>query len=152
MEKIKSNKKLLIIGAITILLIAIVAVVIMNKNNNKNPIDDPGKKEIHYNTNEKVVEDKNINNIAFTDIECSYDGNSSLLKYTITNHTGKTINLGEYEIIVKDKEGNVIANLAPVLDYDIGPEKSFETGNAINIDLRKAYSIELVLDKEEKES
>lgn len=150
--KEKSNqKKLMIGGGILILLIALaIGIVILNKQVKKQPLQEEkttNETEIKHNTNQQVVEDKEINNITFTNIECSYDGENSLLTYTITNKTTETINLGEYDITIKDKEGNILAILAPTLDQNIAPGESYETGNAINIDLTTAYSIELNLNQ-----
>lgn len=150
--KDKLDHKKIIIGVVVfVILIVIVIVLIYFKKNEQNGGDDEKKPttnqgEVQYNTNQKVVEDKNINNIVFTDIKCSYDGYNSILEYTITNRTSEVVNLGEYEIVVKDKDGVVIANLSPILDVDIAPGESQETGNAINMDLSNAYEIELVLD------
>lgn len=102
--------------------------------------------ETIYNNNEKVVEDKTIKNITFTNIECSFDGNNSLLSYTIANKSQETVTLGEYEIIVKDKKETILANLAPRLDIELKPEESFDTGISSSIDLSSAYEIELVLE------
>lgn len=142
------KKTILIISIIVICCIGgVVGIILFNKNNTKTEEPNTPKQETIYNTNEKVVEDKNINDITFTNIECKFDGNNSLLTYTITNNKKESITLGEYEIIVKDKDGIILANLAPRLDSELKPSESFDTGTSINIDLSKAYEIELVLEQ-----
>jgi len=144
----KEKKKIIIAGGILLLLVIIAILLVFLNKDKKIPIDEiRTPDEIQYNNNEQVIGDKEINNITFTNIECSYDGNNSLLTYTITNKTKETINLGEYEITIKDKDGNILAILAPNLDQDIAPNASYDTGNSINIDLTKAYSIELNLNQ-----
>lgn len=146
----KSNHKLIIIIAI-ILFIIIIGITIYFLLKKEEPIDNldtpPKETDIKYNTNEGVIQDQNINNITFTNITCSFDGSYSLLEYTITNKTGQTINLGQYEIIVKDKDNNILANLSPYLDQDIAPNEEVATGVAIDLDLSEAQSIELVINK-----
>ena len=152
----KNTKRNMLIGiAILIILILggfIIKLYYNNKNNTTN--DTTSKTEskeeetLKYNTNEGVIKDKEINGITFTNITCTYDGAYSILEYTITNHSNQNINLGEYEIIVKDKNGNILANLAPTLDYELKKEESYNTGNAIDIDLSTASSIELVVNNQ----
>lgn len=146
----KENKNLILIIAIVCAIIVFIIGIyfIVSKLNiqNQEKSSKTNEQKIKYNKNENVIKDKNIGGILFTNIECSFDGNMSLISYTIVNHTSETINLKEYEVMVKDKTGNVITTIAPNLDIDIEPEKSFDTGNAVDIDLSEAYSMELVLD------
>lgn len=149
-ENSKNNHKLIIIIVI-ILFIVIIGITIyflLKKEPTTDNTDTPPKQtDIKYNTNEEVTQDQNISNITFTNITCSFDGSYSLLEYTITNKTGQTINLGQYEIIVKDKDNNIIANLSPYLDQDITPNEEVATGIAIDLDLSEAQAIELVINE-----
>lgn len=131
--------------------LGIVIAFVFNLKGANQGLETPAAPETIYNTNEKVIEDKNINNITFSDIECVFDGNNSLLSYTITNNTQNPVTLGEYEIIVKDKKGTVLANLAPRLDLELKPGEAFNTGTSVNIDLSAAYEIELSLAAEDNE-
>ena len=151
--KDKSNKNSnsrLIIGIIllVVLVIGIVGVTSVkflhtdNKEKDTVEEDDFG---IKYNTNEDMVKDKDVGGVLFTNIECSYDGNMSLITYTIVNNTDKDINLMEYEVVVRDDGGNILTTIAPTLDRNIAPKESFDTGNAVDIDLSNAKSMELVL-------
>lgn len=148
----KNTKGKIIIGVILliILFIGIISITIFlnNKNNTTNDTNTNTNKNnetIKNNTNKGVVEDKEIDGITFTNIKCTYDGSYSILKYTITNHNNQDINLGEYEIVVKDKDGNVLANIAPTLDYTLKKEEAYDTENIIDIDLSTAFSIELII-------
>ena len=144
---VKKSSKLKIVFVIFVIIIVIItALFLKNKSNDNNEYKKSKVKEgIRYNTNKKVVEDKVVDNIKFTNIECTFDGNNSLLSYTITNIGNEKVNLGEYEIIVKDKNGNVLANLGPSLNFDLEPNQPYDTGNSINIDISEAYSIEIQL-------
>lgn len=148
----KSSNTLLIIIVCIVMIIISIVIGVVSYNLGKKSIPKVKKEEeptIKYNTNEEIVKDKEINGILFTNIECAYDGNISLITYTIKNNTGETINLKEYDINIKDKEGNLLAIMSPNLDKEIAPGESFDTGNSIDIDLSNAYSMELNLDNKE---
>ena len=150
----KNNKKMSPIVIITLVLLVAVLIfgIVSMKPGSKGTNNTNKEEEVKYNTNENVVKDKEINGILFTDIQCSYDGENSILTYKIVNNTTEVINLKEYEVIVKDKDGATLAMIEPNLDQEIKPGESFDTGNAINIDLSSAYSMELNLNKSENET
>ena len=150
----KNNKKMSPIVIITLVLLVAVLIfgIVSMKPGSKGTNNTNKEEEVKYNTNENVVKDKEINGILFTDIQCSYDGENSILTYKIINNTTEVINLKEYEVIVKDKDGATLAMIEPNLDQEIKPGESFDTGNAINIDLSSAYSMELNLNKSENET
>lgn len=138
----KFKRKQIII--ITILLIIfIIALFFIFKKETNEKIENNNK-----DTNEKlnIEKEQNINNIIFTNINCEYDGHISVLKYTVINKKETTINLGTYEIKVKNKNDEVIANIVNVLDQDIKPNEKVDTATSIDIDLTQADSIELVLE------
>ncbi len=150
--KKEKKKKILIISIILILIIIAIIILILfkfpkntKKTQNENNIsnNDSSSQDIKYNQN--ITKDKDINGILFTNINCSYDGYFSLLTYTITNNTNETINLNEYEIMIKDKNDNILAIITPNLNQEINSKESIDTGNTINIDLTGAYSMELIL-------
>ena len=148
----KSPNTLLIIIVCIVMIIISIVIGVVSYNLGKKSIPEVKKEEepsIKYNTNEEIVKEKEINGILFTNIECSYDGSISLITYTIKNNTGETINLKEYDINIKDKEGNLLAIMSPNLDKEITPGESFDTGNSIDIDISNAYSMELNLDNKE---
>lgn len=132
-----------IITIIILLIIFIIALFFIFKKEPNKKIENNNK-----NTEEKIniEKEQNINNIIFTNIKCEYDGHISLLKYTIINKTNKIINLGTYEIIVKDKNNEILANIVNVLNQDIKQNEKIDTATSIDIDLTTANSIELVLE------
>jgi len=132
------RKKLLIITLIIIVIIAIITSIILININDKK--EHPKLKE-----EIPILKEQNINNIIFTNISCNYDGTTSILEYTIINKTKENINLGEYEIIVKDKNKEVLAIITSILNQDIKPNEEINTGTSINIDLTKANYLELVI-------
>ena len=137
------KKKLIIMGVILLIIFIVAVIFIFGYDSNKNNTTNNDIKEV---VNKKNIEEKNINGIVFTNITSEYNGSISLLEYTIINKTNEVVNLGEYEIIIKNENGYVIANMVGFLDKDIQPNEEVQTANTININLNDAASIELVLD------
>ena len=102
---------------------------------------------IIYTDNKDIISDKNIGDVTFTNIECSFDGFNSLLTYTITNNSKNNIILGNYELIVKDKDDNILAIMVPGDTKELKPTETIDIENVINIDLTKASKLELNLSK-----
>ena len=152
-SKKQNRKSNLLVIILVILIILFITIIVIGKIFTNNKLDtnenkttgtvDKVNEDIIYNNNDKVVEDKTIGDITFTNIKCSFDGNYSLLEYTVTNNGQNSIKLGEYEFIVKDKQNNIIAILASSVDYELKSGESYQTGNAIDSDLSNAYAIEL---------
>lgn len=140
--KFKSKQ---IITIIILLIIFIISLFFIFKKETNEKTETNNK---NTNTEEKlnIEKEQNINNIIFTNINCEYDGHTSILKYTVVNKTDKTINLGTYEIKVKNKNNEVIANIINVLDQDINQNEKVDTATSIDINLTQADSIELVLE------
>lgn len=138
------KKKLLVVIAILIIILGGVLIFINSKNDTDNSNDTTNNTTTEK--KENMFENQNVDNIIFKDITYDYDGNISLLEYTIVNKTNKVINLGNYEIVVKNEKGEAIANMIGFVDKDIKPNEEVRTGNTISMDLSEAKSIELVLD------
>ena len=133
------KKKILICTIILIILVcSILGILILLQN-------QPAKTQSKENIKNETVLTKTqlVNGIEFTNIECTYDGYAYLIEYTMTNTTTERIQLTEYELIIKDKEENILANISPAVEISLAPNESYDTGNSINIDLSTAYSIEI---------
>lgn len=142
MKKEKKNnlKKIISILILGLILIITVSIIIIKSNQNNKPIENKDNEII-----ENKIKDKLIDNVLFSDIDYSFDGNISLLTYKITNQSSKTINLEEYEIIIKDKDNNILAIISPSILESINPNETIETENAIDIDLKDMKTLELNL-------
>lgn len=135
----KTKKKILITLFICIIII-IPTIYYKNKNTNNNI------KKIIYNKNKSFTKEHNIEGITFTNIKCSYDGKDSLISYIITNKTDKDIDLKDYKVLVKDKKGTVITNIYVDFNKKLKPNEQKQYRNSIvDVDLSKAYSMELKL-------
>lgn len=134
---------------ITIVILLIIFIIVLCFILKKEPNEKKEQNNQNIIKNEEklnIEKEQNINNIIFTNIKCEYDGHISILKYTVVNKTDKTINLGTYEIKVKNKNNEVIANIINVLEQDIKQNESVDTATSIDINLTGADSIELVLE------
>ena len=153
-KKESNNKSILPLIMIVVLFVVILIVTyyfssntFKNENsNNKDNQSSISENNVEENHNKDVVKDKNVNGILFSNINCSYDGYRSLITYTITNNTSERISLNQYDVELKDKDGNVIVIISPTLNDEIAPGESVQTGNAVNMDLSSAYSMNIVVE------
>lgn len=136
----KNNRTRNLIGILFFLIIVLVVVLIFGKvfKNDNNDNDTNNK-------NENAISDKVIDNVSFSNIHCSYDGFRSLLKYTVTNNGSTSVMLEDYEIVVKDSSGTVLAIMVPGGSEELKPGEEIDTGNSIDIDLSDVSDIELRL-------
>lgn len=131
-------KKKITIIVITFLILIII-VFILNKS-----IFLPKQKIKIYNNNETFKQTQEKNGITFEKIKCYYDGYESLISYTVSNHTNEDVELKNYEILVKDKDNNIISNIFIGLNIVLAPEEEKEIKNkVIGRDLSNAYKLEL---------
>ena len=142
-DKTNSNrsKSKWLVGILILVILVLGGIFIIANiyvNNGKEALDDTTN-----DINDKFFGNKAIGDVTLSNIKCSFDGNVSLLEYTITNNGNKSVILGDYEIIVKDADKNVIAILVSGADYELKPGEEFDTGNVIDLDLSKVNSIEL---------
>lgn len=140
-KEIKNNNfKFIFILLIIVIIGGVIFILFNNKDTNNN------NDNISNNNNEEKDE-YNVNNILFTDINCEFDGNYSLLTYKIINKRNEVVDLSNYEIIVRDKDDNILANIAPSITNKLMPGEEFDTGNAIDNNLCNLYdSLELVIE------
>jgi hypothetical protein len=111
----------------------------------------PKTDKLVYNKNESFLEQQNIDGILFKDIECSYDGKESLIKYVVVNNTNKKIFLSNYDILVKDKNKKPLVKIAAGFGQSIEPKEEIKQSNSVvGIDLSDAYYMELKLKTKDK--
>ena len=130
----RSIRKTLIIVLIVFVVLGVVIFLLSSSIGaiSSHPAD---KEHLKYNTNKEFLEDKKIEDLVFSDVKCSFDGESSTISYAIVNNSDKVIHLDEYEIVIKDKDGKVLATINPNYDYDLNAKERFETSNSVSVDL-----------------
>ena len=143
--KIKNKKTILLIASL--ILIIIISTIY---NSNKNTYDNSIKRLI-YNKNKSFTKEQTIKGVTFTNIKCYYNGEDSLISYIITNKTDKEIDLKNYKILVKDKNGTVITNIFIDFSKKLTPKEKMKYKNSVvGVDLSNAYSMELKLEENDK--
>lgn len=141
-KRIVKKKKILIILLVCILVVFLLIILFCH---------GPKTDKLVYNKNESFLEQQNIDGILFKDIECSYDGKESLIKYVVVNNTNKKIFLSNYDILVKDKNKKPLVKIAAGFGQSIEPKEEIKQSNSVvGIDLSDAYYMELKLKTKDK--
>lgn len=145
----KNKKIILIIILILLILVAVGIIITVNILNNKSETkneDTPPETNEVYNYRQEIIEEKEVNGITFTNIDCYWDGTNSNISYTITNTTEETINLGVYTIEVYDDTDTLMYTLSPYLGKDLAPNEEYEELISTSNNLTDAYSIKIFIE------
>lgn len=133
---------IIIIAALILCLIGIIFISSNSKDDNKT-VKRNGDSSIVKNTNEGIVKNQKFKDLDFTSTSISYvKGTGSTFKVKVTNNTDNTINVDSIDIILKDKDGNVITTLNTFLGGSIEPMQENLIKTTTKDDLTKAYSVE----------
>lgn len=133
---------IIIIAALILCLIGIIFISSNSKDDNKT-VKRNGDSSIVKNTNEGIVKNQKFKDLDFTSTSISYvKGTGSTFKVKVTNNTDNTINIDSIDIILKDKDGNVIITLNTFLGGSIEPMQENLIKTTTKDDLTKAYSVE----------
>lgn len=133
---------IIIIAALILCLIGIIFISSSSKDDNKT-VKRNGDSSIVKNTNEGIVKNQKFKDLDFTSTSISYvKGTGSTFKVKVTNNTDNTINVDSIDIILKDKDGNVITTLNTFLGGSIEPMQENLIKTTTKDDLTKAYSVE----------
>lgn len=139
--KKRKIKKIYIIIICLICLLMFFGLIKLIGSNSKE-VDD----NLIYNKNKSFIKHQKINGIAFKDINCTYDGKNSLITYTIINETNNDIYLSNYDVIIRDKNKQIITKIVASYSENIPPKKKISMANSvIGVNLSNAYYMELKL-------
>lgn len=108
------------------------------KNNEK-------KEEINnikYNTNQGIVEDKEVGGLHLTNTSLETSEYSSTLVTLVSNPTDKNIQVGMFRIYVKDKDDNLIKTIIAYVGGEIEAGESKEITTNIDMSLENAFKVE----------
>lgn len=140
----KNYKKILGLCLVVVFAVACVTGCGCQKKNDKK--DDETKE--NYNTNEGVIEDKEVGGLKLTNTSLVSEEYSSTLVTLVTNPTDKTITAGLFKIHVKDKDGNEITTLPGYVGGEVPAGESREITSNVDMNLDNAYKIEYeIVDK-----
>ena len=103
--------------------------------------NDEKKEEINnikYNTNQGIVEDKEVGGLHLTNTSLETSEYSSTLVTLVSNPTDENIQVGMFRIYVKDKDDNLIKTIIAYVGGEIEAGESKEiTTNIDNKQLRR---------------
>ena len=107
--------------------------------------------DLTYNRHKSFLKSQNIGGIVFKDIECTYDGKNSLIKYTIVNKTRKKVYLNNYDVLVQDKKKKLITKISASYKDTLKPKEKVERADSVvGTDLSKAHYMKLKLKTKKK--
>lgn len=133
-------KRLLIMFMITTLL-----VVGCGKKKDE---DKDSNKENETEKKEEIVNeagmlpDKEVNGMKLSNASISFVDDVSTFVGEIKNTTDKTIELDVFEIVLKDKDGNVVTSIPAYVTDKLEPGESFPVVATVNMDLTNVYDVE----------
>ena len=135
-------KKILILFIITTLLV----VGCGNKkeeNKDKDTEKKPETDEKEEIVNEAgMLPDKEVNGMKLSNASISFVDDVSTFVGEIKNTTDKTIELDVFEIVLKDKDGNVVTSIPAYVTDKLEPGESFPVVATVNMDLTNVYDVE----------
>ena len=107
--------------------------------------NDEKKEEINnikYNTNQGIVEDKEVGGLHLTNTSLETSEYSSTLVTLVSNPTDKNIQVGMFRIYVKDKDDNIIKTIIAYVGGEIEAGESKEITTNIDMSLENAFKVE----------
>lgn len=107
--------------------------------------NDEKKEEISnikYNTNQGIVEDKEVGGLHLTNTSLETSEYSSTLVTLVSNPTDKNIQVGMFRIYVKDKDDNLIKTIIAYVGGEIEAGESKEITTNIDMSLENAFKVE----------
>lgn len=110
-----------------------------------NKKSDEKKEEINnikYNTNQGIVEDKEVGGLHLTNTSLETSEHSSTLVTLVSNPTDKNIQVGMFRIYVKDKDDNLIKTIIAYVGGEIEAGESKEITTNIDMSLENAFKVE----------
>ena len=138
------TNRIVSVSIVFLCLLVIIGVIVIFKKDKTNKINESD--DLIYNSNDSFLKDHKVIGIVFKDIKCTYDGNNSLVSYTIVNETNKKINLYNYEIVIKDDNKNTLAKIEFNYNNSLLPNKEVQISNSVvGVDLSDARYMNLRL-------
>lgn len=114
-------------------------------NKKSNEKKDEKKEEINnikYNTNQGIIEDKEVGGLQLTNTSLETSEYSSTLVTLVSNPTDKNIQVGMFRIYVKDKDDNLIKTIIAYVGGEIEAGESKEITTNIDMSLENAFKVE----------
>ena len=134
-------------NSIKIILMSLLALGLVTGCGKEKTKEENNKQDTVVNTNEGVIKDQEIDGLKMTNTSLIYENGISTLITEVSNNTGVDYNLNEFNIIVKDANGNVITTLKGYVGGTIPNGEARTINTSSDLDLSKATSIEYSVSK-----
>ena len=105
------------------------------------------KNDVKSNTEENVIKDQEVDGLKMTNTSLTITNGISTLVTEISNNTGSDYQLQQFDIIVKDKKGNILATIPGYVDETIKNGTTTTIDTSVDIDLMNATSVEYKIKK-----
>lgn len=105
------------------------------------------KDEVKSNTNTNVIKDQQVEGLSLTNTSLTTTNGQSTLVTVVSNPTTEKIAVKSFDIIIKDKDGNIIITLLGYVGEEIPAGESRTITSSAEIDLTKATSVEYTIKK-----
>ncbi len=109
-----------------------------SKKEEKKPEDN----QVHGNTNEGVIQDQELGSLKFTNTALVMENGRSKLTTLVTNDSDEDVQVENFNITVKDVDGNPIVVLQGYVGGVVPKRETREVVTECSIDLSHAASIE----------
>lgn len=94
-------------------------------------------------TENEVIKERKVEGMKITNISINVTNGVSKLTFDVTNNTDKDYSLDQYQVIFKDKNGGLIAQLPGYVGGTIKAGETKKLNSSIDLDLSKAKSAEI---------
>ncbi|MBE6159925.1 MAG: hypothetical protein E7157_02635 [Lactobacillales bacterium] len=129
-------KKKIIISLVMLLSVGIITGCGCNKKK------ETKEEKKTYNTNEGVIEDKEVEGLKLTNTSLVSTKNGATLVTAVTNPTKEDKEVRIFNIYVKDKEGNTIVTLQGYVGGVVPAGETREITSNVDMNLDKAHKVE----------
>lgn len=152
LEKKTVNKKVIIgvVAAIVVIVLAIVLVLAFKGKDEGTANNETGKEGPVANTQAEIVKEFEINGLRFSNIAVITEGTTSYLTMDVTNPTNNLIKMKSVDIVMKDKDGNVLTTLLGYFGGEVPAGETRTISSQAEIDLTKAVTKEVTITKDKQ--
>ena len=134
-------------NSLKIILISLLALGLVTGCGKEKTKEENKGSNIIVNTNEGVIKNQEIEGLKMTNTSLVIENGISTLVTEVSNNTGADYHLNEFNITVKDKDGNIITTLPGYVGGTIPNGKTRTINTSTDLDLSNATSIEYSVSK-----
>lgn len=129
-------KKKIFIGSFILILVIIIIFIMFKGNNNVNKVNK-------LNNNSGIIKDQVFENLDITNVSITIDDKDiSTFSADVTNNSDVENNIDTIEIVLKDKDGNILTSLIGYIGLGLKKGDVTKISASTSVDLSKATSVE----------